>query len=106
MVLEIIHDISHSALKIYTNGSMGVGGISGREVHIKIPDGTVKNKETPYKQEDEGDNREGTGTLRKNLFTILQLFMGLKCPLLNLAKDHWRALELLHDRHSVGRLAT
>ncbi|GFS90074.1 putative RNA-directed DNA polymerase from transposon BS [Trichonephila clavipes] len=37
IALETIHGILHSALKIYTDGSMG--GISGSGVHIETPDG-------------------------------------------------------------------
>ncbi|GFV49255.1 uncharacterized protein TNCV_237891 [Trichonephila clavipes] len=40
IALEIIHGIPHSALKIYTDGSMGDGGISGSSMHFKTPDGT------------------------------------------------------------------
>ncbi|GFX36274.1 uncharacterized protein TNCV_4931871 [Trichonephila clavipes] len=40
IALETIHGIPHSALKIYTDGSMGDGDISGSGVHIETPDGT------------------------------------------------------------------
>ncbi|GFX54348.1 uncharacterized protein TNCV_3824471 [Trichonephila clavipes] len=41
IALQTIHGIPHSALKIYTDGSTGYGGISGSSVHIEIPDDTV-----------------------------------------------------------------
>ncbi|GFS75261.1 uncharacterized protein TNCV_719561 [Trichonephila clavipes] len=40
IALETIHGLPHSALKIYTDGSMGGGGISGSGVHIETPHGT------------------------------------------------------------------
>ncbi|GFU22025.1 RNase H domain-containing protein [Trichonephila clavipes] len=40
IVLETIHGIPHSALKIYTDGNMCDGGISGSGVHIETLDGT------------------------------------------------------------------
>ncbi|GFX15930.1 hypothetical protein TNCV_522371 [Trichonephila clavipes] len=39
IVLETIHCILHSAIKIYTDGSMGDSGISGSDIYIKTPDG-------------------------------------------------------------------
>ncbi|GFY26122.1 putative DD41D transposase [Trichonephila clavipes] len=40
IALETIHGVPHSVLKIYTDGRLGDGSISGSSVHIVIPDGT------------------------------------------------------------------
>ncbi|GFW89138.1 uncharacterized protein TNCV_2685721 [Trichonephila clavipes] len=38
-ILETIHDIHHSTLKIYTDGSVSDGGISRSGTHIETPNG-------------------------------------------------------------------
>ncbi|GFU12193.1 hypothetical protein TNCV_1212301 [Trichonephila clavipes] len=93
--LETIHDIPHLALKIYTDGSMGDGGISRSGVHIETPDDELE-------QDYDSSKRCKNGCQISDFITLGDKF-GKNNRAKEPSRTHWETLLEIFNRLYRGR---